>query len=97
MYLGFQTKAAVFYEEEFAELGETYITTVDGSYGTKGFVTDVIEGYELTLIVIYSCGPTPMLKALEAGYSDQKLYLSLRRTNGLWHWCLLCLCMPYSR
>ena len=42
--LGFETKSAVFYEEEFAKLGETYITTVDGSYGTKGFVTDVMKG-----------------------------------------------------
>ena len=41
--LGFATKAAVFYENEFAKLGETYITTEDGSYGTKGFVTDVMK------------------------------------------------------
>ena len=34
--LGFQTKSAVFYEREFLELGETYVATVDGSYGVKG-------------------------------------------------------------
>ena len=40
--LGFQTEEAVFYERNLLLLGETYIATVDGSYGTKGFVTDVI-------------------------------------------------------
>ena len=93
--LGFATKAAVFYENEFAQLGETYITTEDGSYGTKGFVTDVMK--DLTNYqAIYSCGPTPMLKALETGYSDHKLYLSLGGKNGLWYWSLLRLCMSYK-
>ncbi len=44
--LGFATKTVVFYEEEFAQLGETYIATVDGSYGTKGFVTDVMKEFD---------------------------------------------------
>lgn len=33
--LGFQTKDVVFYEEKFAELGDTYVATVDGTHGTK--------------------------------------------------------------
>ena len=48
--LGFTSKDDVFYEEEFKALGcDVYVTTNDGSYGTKGFVTDVIknlEGYD---------------------------------------------------
>ena len=62
--LGFGTKDDVFYEEEFKALGcEVYVTTNDGSYGTKGFVTDVIknlDGYDY----FYTCGPEPMLKAI---------------------------------
>ena len=90
--LGFATKAAVFYENEFAKLGETYITTEDGSYGTKGYVTDVMK--DLTdYQAIYSCGPTPMLKALEAGYSDHKLYLSLEERMGCGVGaCFACVC-----
>ncbi|MBQ7904068.1 MAG: dihydroorotate dehydrogenase electron transfer subunit [Oscillospiraceae bacterium] len=65
--LGFTSKDDVFYEEEFKALGcDVYVTTNDGSYGTKGFVTDVIktlEGYDY----FYTCGPLPMLKAVAMG------------------------------
>ncbi len=62
--LGFNTKEEIFYEEEFKDLGcHTYVTTVDGSYGIKGFVTDAAN--QLTKIThTYSCGPLPMLKAV---------------------------------
>lgn len=63
--LGFNTKEEIFYEYEFKALGaEVYITTVDGSYGTKGFVTDVMK--TLTYSYFYTCGPMPMFKAIEA-------------------------------
>lgn len=62
--LGFASKDEVFYEEEFKELGaEVYISTVDGSYGTKGFVTDVIKNLE-NYTYYYACGPMNMLKAV---------------------------------
>jgi dihydroorotate dehydrogenase electron transfer subunit len=62
--LGFASKDDVFYEQEFKDLGvETYIATVDGSYGTKGFVTDVISQLN-NYTYFYACGPMPMLKAL---------------------------------
>ena len=61
--LGFNTKAEVFYEEAFKALGaEVSVTTVDGSYGVKGFVTDALQGMEYTYF--YTCGPEPMLKAV---------------------------------
>lgn len=61
--LGFNTKDEVFYEEEFEALGATvYVTTVDGSYGIKGFVTDVIDDVDFSYF--YTCGPEPMLKAV---------------------------------
>ena len=60
--LGFNTKAEIFYEEEFKSLGcQVTVTTVDGSYGKKGFVTDALpENYTY----FYTCGPEPMLKAV---------------------------------
>ena len=60
--LGFNTKDEIFYEEEFKKLGaEVTVTTVDGSYGKKGFVTDALpESYTY----FYTCGPEPMLKAV---------------------------------
>ena len=61
--LGFNTKAEVFYEEEFKALGATvYVTTADGSYGIKGFVTDAMKDIDYTYF--YTCGPEPMLKAV---------------------------------
>ena len=61
--LGFNTKNEIFYEEEFKALGaDVYVTTVDGSYGTKGFVTDAMK--DLSYSYFYTCGPEPMLKAI---------------------------------
>lgn len=61
--LGFNTKDDIFFEDEFKKLGaDVYVTTVDGSYGTKGFVTDVMKN--LSYSYFYTCGPEPMLKAI---------------------------------
>ena len=62
--LGFNSKEDVFYEDEFKDLGvEVYVSTADGSYGTKGFVTDVIRNLK-DYTYYYACGPMPMLKAV---------------------------------
>ncbi len=60
--LGFNKASEVFYAEEFKALGcDVTVTTVDGSMGVKGFVTDALpEGYTY----FYTCGPEPMLKAV---------------------------------
>lgn len=61
--LGFNTKNEVFYEEEFKKLGaDVCVTTVDGSCGIRGFVTDAMPGIGYTYF--YTCGPEPMLKAV---------------------------------
>ena len=61
--LGFNTKDEIFYEEEFKKLGvNVYVTTVNGEYGIKGFVTDALKNINYTYF--YTCGPEPMLKAV---------------------------------
>ncbi|WP_099363066.1 dihydroorotate dehydrogenase electron transfer subunit [Fredinandcohnia onubensis] len=91
--LGFQSKSAVFYEEKFNWLGETYIATVDGTVGTKGFVTDVISNNGITFDTLYSCGPTPMLRALEAAFPDRNAYISLEERMGCGIGaCFACVC-----
>ena len=61
--LGFNTKSEIFYEEEFKNLGcDVTVTTVDGSYGIKGFVTTALENMDYSYF--YTCGPEPMLKAV---------------------------------
>ena len=61
--LGFNTKEEIFCEEDFKVLGaDVFVTTVDGSYGIKGFVTDAMKDIDYSYF--YTCGPEPMLKAI---------------------------------
>ncbi|MCI7203740.1 MAG: dihydroorotate dehydrogenase electron transfer subunit, partial [Oscillibacter sp.] len=73
--LGFNTKEEVFFEEEFRALGcEVEVTTADGSYGTKGFVTEArLDGglRNHCSTYYYSCGPLPMLKAVIGHWGKQ--------------------------
>ena len=67
--LGFNTKEEVFYEEEFRALGcEVIVTTVDGSCGVKGFVTNAFDGQQS---FYYTCGPLPMIKAVMRALGKQ--------------------------
>ena len=61
--LGFNKESEVFCEDDFRALGaDVTVTTVDGSYGVRGFVTDAMKGKNYTYF--YTCGPEPMLKAV---------------------------------
>lgn len=61
--LGFNTAGEAFYEEAFRALGvKTIVTTVDGSCGVRGFVTDALKDVDYTYF--YACGPEPMLRAV---------------------------------
>lgn len=66
--LGFRNKNAIVLENEFnAASDELLIATDDGSYGYKGFTTDLLEKeMEQGLDMIYACGPLPMLKKVAA-------------------------------
>ncbi len=60
--LGFNTAEEVFYAEEFRALGcEVAVTTVDGSLGTRGYVTAALPG---NYTYFYACGPEPMLRSV---------------------------------
>lgn len=91
--LGFQSENVVFYDKELSEFGKTYVATVDGSYGSQGFVTDVITNEGITFDTLYACGPTPMLKALETSFPNRKVFLSLeeRMACGIGA-CYACVC-----
>ena len=60
--LGFNRKEEIFLKEEFEELGAPVtLTTLDGSAGVRGFVTDALpDNYDS----VFACGPLPMLKAV---------------------------------
>lgn len=97
--IGFGTAEQVFLVDELGQLGEVYVTTIDGSRGHQGLVTDLLnEQYGLdnsSWDVLYSCGPFPMLKALQDRYadSDKEGYLSLEQRMGCGVGaCLACVC-----
>ncbi|MBQ8576044.1 MAG: dihydroorotate dehydrogenase electron transfer subunit [Clostridia bacterium] len=89
--LGFNKQEEIFFEDEFKALGATvYITTVDGSYGTKGFVTDVMKN--LTYTYFYTCGPMPMFKAIEATAVTSGQYSFEERMGCGFGACMGCSC-----
>ena len=87
--------AETFLSKEFAENGELYISTEDGSVGSKGNVMDAIRENALEADMIYACGPMPMLRALKkyAEENDIECYISLeeRMACGIGA-CLGCVC-----
>ena len=87
--------AQTFLKEEFEAAGELYISTEDGSVGTKGNVMDAIREQKLKADIIYACGPTPMLRAIKQ-YAEEngiECYISLeeRMACGIGA-CLACVC-----
>lgn len=84
-----------FLREQFEENGTLYISTEDGSVGTKGNVMNAISENHLEADIIYACGPTPMLRAIK-NYAEERgveCYISLeeRMACGIGA-CLACTC-----
>ena len=89
--LGFNTKNEVFYEEEFKALGcKVGVTTVDGSHGTKGFVTALMENTNYTYT--FCCGPEPMLKAVFNASKTSGQYSFEERMGCGFGACMGCSC-----
>lgn len=91
--LGFQSHDVVFYEEKFRELGDTHIVTVDGSQGHQGFVTSVLAELQQDFSMYFTCGPVPMLAALQNMYPKKKGFLSFEERMGCGLGaCFACVC-----
>ena len=92
--LGFNTASEVFYEEEFRALSaEVFVTTADGTHGTKGFVTTAIAEKKPDFDYFYACGPLPMLRALSDATGDIPGELSFEERMGCgFGGCMGCSC-----
>lgn len=89
--LGFNSKDDVFYEDEFRALGaDVHIATADGTYGTKGFVTDVIKNIQYTFF--YTCGPEPMFRAMHKIMKTPGQYSFEERMGCGFGACMGCSC-----
>ena len=52
--------------DDFSAIGRVFSTTEDGSFGERGFVTEHSLLKDEKFDIIYTCGPTPMMKAVAA-------------------------------
>ena len=88
--LGFNTAKEIFAAEEFVKIGcDVKVTTVDGSVGTKGFVTDALD-FDYTYT--YCCGPEPMLKAVYNKSATSGQYSFEERMGCGFGACMGCTC-----
>ncbi len=88
--LGFNKREELFYEDKFKALGiETIVTTVDGSYGVTGFVTDALPA---TYDYFCTCGPEPMLKAIYNATKTSGLLSFEERMGCGFGACMGCSC-----
>ena len=89
--LGFNSAPDVFGEEEFKALGaKVYVATADGSYGTKGFVTDVMKALDYSFF--YTCGPEPMFRAIDKIAATSGQYSFEERMGCGFGACMGCSC-----
>ena len=89
--MGFNTEREIILKEEFEKLGaKVYITTVNGSYGIKGFVTDAISNLDYSYV--YTCGPLPMLKAVYNNTKTSGEYSFEERMGCGFGACMGCSC-----
>ena len=89
--LGFNTSSEIILEKDFLDLGANVIvTTVDGSYGVKGFVTNALDGLDYTYV--YTCGPLPMLKAVYNATKTSGEYSFEERMGCGFGACMGCSC-----
>lgn len=92
--LGYRDKD-LFLKEEFEPYATVYVSTEDGSVGTKGNVIDAIKANGLEGDVIMACGPMPMLRGIKS-YAQEKgiktqISLEEKMACGIGA-CLACVC-----
>ncbi len=89
--LGFANADECYYDDRFKALGaNVYITTVGGSRGTRGFVTNALD--DIDYDYFYACGPEPMLKAVNAAAKTDGQLSFERRMGCGFGACMGCSC-----
>lgn len=85
----------MFLKDEFEAYGDVFVSTEDGSVGTKGNVIDAVKEQGVEGNVIYACGPTPMLKGIQAYAAENEIEAQIsleeRMACGIGA-CLACVC-----
>lgn len=76
--LGARTKEELVFRERFEASGKVIVATDDGSYGKKGFVTQLLDEQQ-DFDQIYCCGPEIMMKKVLDKVRPEKAQFSLHR------------------
>ena len=90
--LGARSSKDLLQLEQFANYGEVYTTTEDGSHGEKGYVTQHSILTKVNFTQIYTCGPKPMMTAVAqyAKSRDIECEVSLENTMACGVGACLC-------
>ena len=90
--LGARSKADLLQLYEFERYGKVYTTTEDGSYGEKGYVTHHSLLIGSNFDYIYTCGPTPMMKAVAYYAAANDIFCEVSLENMMGCGIGACLC-----
>ena len=92
LLLGGKTIADLLRLSDYQQLGETFVTTEDGSLGEKGFVTQHSVWQKQSFDKIYVCGPKPMMKAVAKLAAEQNVWCEVSLENLMACGLGACLC-----
>ena len=84
--------APLYYFANYQKLGETFVTTEDGSLGEKGFVTQHSVWQKQQFDKIYVCGPKPMMKAVAKLAAEKNVWCEVSLENLMACGLGACLC-----
>ncbi len=90
--IGARSKRDLLLLDEFSKYGDVYITTEDGTAGEKGYITQHSYLNKPNFDAIYTCGPTPMMKAVARYAEENSLYCEASLENLMACGIGTCLC-----
>ena len=92
LLLGGKSHSDLLRLEDYQQLGETFVTTEDGSLGEKGFVTQHSVWQKQSFDKIYVCGPKPMMKAVAKLAAEKDVWCEVSLENLMACGLGACLC-----
>ena len=90
--LGARTASDLVQLDSFSQYGEVYLTTEDATVGEKGFVTNHSLLKNKVFDKIYTCGPTPMMKAISVYAKTNNIECEVSLENTMACGFGVCLC-----
>ncbi|WP_071146880.1 dihydroorotate dehydrogenase electron transfer subunit [Bacteroides ihuae] len=90
--LGARSKNDLLQLTEFAIYGDVYTTTMDGTHGEKGYVTQHSILNRVQFDQIYTCGPKPMMMAVAKHAKERSISCEVSLENTMACGIGACLC-----